>query len=160
MLIENESEIERIREKINGFFNLDLYLDFLFLTSEEFTSKYNHYGFSFHNYISVRFNNQPNILRELCAFLPGNEYYVASLLKENINFYKLRKDRISEFLEKDKIINFVIFEKEMMWLLIYDHHRKLFGLGNHIKREIKQNINLRFGETKILYVNTDNINES
>ncbi len=157
MIIEDEIEIAKIRKKLNTFFDLDLYLNFLFLTSEESFSKHGHFGFSFKDYQSISFNIEPDILSEICNFLPENEYYVIPLLKENINFYKFEKSQILRFLEQNNLVDFVIFEKRMTWLLVYDRHRKLFGLGNYIKKKMKQNVNLRFGETKIEYVHTDQI---
>ena len=157
MIIENEIEIAKIRKKLDRFFDLDLYSDFLFLTFEESIAKYGSFGFSFHDYKSIRFNKEPTILKEICSFLPENEYYVIPLLKENINFYKIEKNKIPEFLEQNNVINFVIFEIRMTWLLVYDQHRKLFGLGNYIKKKMKQNVNLRFGEAKIEYTHKDKI---
>ena len=134
MLVENEIEIAKIIKKLNTFFDLDLYADFLFLTSEEFQSKYGHFGFSFPDHLTIRFNAESTILNEICNFVPENEYYVIPLLKENISFYKFEKNQILEFLEQNSFVDFVIFEKRMTWLLVYDNHRKLFGLGNYINR--------------------------
>lgn len=114
-------------------------------------------GFSFQDYKLVRVNVESGILQEICAFLPENEYYVIPLVRENISFYKLERSQIPKFFRENKIINFVIFEKRMTWLLVYDHHRKLFGLGNYIKKKMKQNVNVRFGEAKIEYMHTDKI---
>lgn len=157
MIIDDEIEIAKIRKKLNKFFDLDLYSDFLFLTTEESFSKHGHYGFSFKNYESVRFNLELNILREICNFIPENEYYVISLVKDNLSFHKIEKNEMLNFLETNNLTDFVIFEKKMTWLLVYDHHRKLFGLGNYIKKKMKQNVNSRFGETKIEYMHTDQI---
>ena len=157
MLIENEIKIAKIRKKLNSFFDLDLYLDSLNLISEESISKYGGLGFSFHDYKLIRFNAEPTVLSEICNFLPENDYYVIPLLRNNINFYKIEKSQILKFLEQSNIANFVIFEIRMTWLLVYDHHRKLFGMGNYIKKKMKQNVNLRFGETKIEYLHSDKI---
>ena len=110
MLIKNEIEIARIRKKLNDFFDLDLYSDFLFLTFEEFLSKYGCFGFSFHDYSLIRFYTESGVLTEIANFLPENEYYVISLMKDNINFYKVEKKQMPEFLEQNHFINFVIFE--------------------------------------------------
>ena len=157
MIIEDNIEIEKIKKKLKTFFDLDLYADFLFLTSEEFLLKYEYFGFSFKDYQLVRFNPEQKVLSEICNFLPESEYFVISLLKNDIAFYKIEKRNILKFLEQNSLDNFIIFEKRMTWLLIYDHHKKLFGLGNYIKKKIKQNTNLRFGEAKIEYLHTDQV---
>jgi hypothetical protein len=126
MVIEDEIEIAKIKKKLNTFFDLDLYSDFLFLTSEESFSKNGHFGFSFKDYQLIRSNAGQDILTEICNLLPESEYYVVSLIKNNINFYKFEKSQILRFLEQNNFVDFVIFEKRMTWLLVYDRHRKLF----------------------------------
>lgn len=157
MKIENDIEIAKITEKLNTFFDLEKYSDSLFLDSEESIAKYGSFGFSFSNYRCVRFNSDTNATTEICNFIPEAEYYLIQLMKDRKNIFKIEKKQIPNFLEKNNIVDFVIFELRLTWLLVYDHHRKLFGLGNFIKKKIKQNTNLRFGEAKIEYVHTDKI---
>lgn len=157
MIVENEVEIAKITKKLNTFFDVDKYTDFLFLTTEEFISKYGCYGFSFSNFRSVRFDKDPNLLTEIGNFLPEDEYYLISLFKDAKNIYKIEKGQMSKFLTQNKIVDFVVFEIKMTWLLIYDQNRNLTGLGSHIKKKIKRNVSLCFGESKIMFMNSDEI---
>lgn len=80
------------------------------------------------------------------------------LLQKSVsNIYKIEKNEIEMFLEQQNALDFVIFEKRMTWLLIFDHHRKLIGLGDYIKKKIKQKVSLSFGKSKIEYFNLDTI---
>lgn len=154
MLINDEIEIERINKKLKVFFDIDKYSDFLFLTSEKFEPKYGGHGFSFSDFITVRFDAEADSLTEICDLLPENEHYFILLENGTKSFYKVEKSQASQFLAHHDAVNFVIFEKKMTWSLIYDHHRKLTGLGNYIKKKMKKNINQRFGQAKIMFVNS------
>ena len=93
MIIENESEIAKITKKLNTFFDFDRYSDLLFLTFEEFVSKYESYGFGFADFITVRFEAEADALAEICDFLPENEHYFILLKNGTRNYYKVEKSQ-------------------------------------------------------------------
>src|SRR5215204_2481766 len=108
MLINDEIEIERINKKLKAFFDIEKYSDFLFLTFEEFESKYGHYGFSFVDFIAVRFNAETSVFTEISDLLPENEYYFIPLKKNSKDIHKMEMKYIREFAEQNEIVNFVI----------------------------------------------------
>jgi hypothetical protein len=159
MLLTDEIKLSNLRKKINTFFDLERYLDFLFLTFDDFTEKYKGYGWSFRQFYCLRFEQTTTIFSEITQFLPPkDQYYFVVLQSNGIVVYQKRSEAIEVFLEENpENRNFLIIEPKMTWLLVYDKHRKLYGLGGFIKKKMKKNVTFCFGKTPIMFLNTDEL---
>ncbi|MGI4871630.1 MAG: hypothetical protein ACRYFX_10680 [Janthinobacterium lividum] len=150
MLLVDDAEKQQVLKKLNRFFDLDSYRDFTVLSFEDFVSKYGHYGFSFRNFLQVRFENEADILKEFCNFLPQAVHYLIPITDAN-ELFKLPSGDIEVFLNQHKISDFILADLKLTWVVVYDRHRNLTGLGAYIKKKMQRNINLRFGDTKIMF---------
>lgn len=151
MIIDDITKRERILRKLNTFFNLELYTDRLFLDSDIFLEKHGYLGSSFQNFFTVRFEKEPGIIKDICSFLPEADYYVMTLEQGRHEVYCFSRQAMVEFLESKNCQNFIILETALTWLMVYDRHRNLTGLGNYIKKKMKQNVHQRFGNSRLMF---------
>ena len=150
MLLSDDAEKKKLLEKLPRFFDLDQYRDFVVLTPEDFMSKHGHYGFPFRNFIEVRFENEPDVLRTICNFLPESVYYLVPVAAAN-EVFKLPGQDMEAFLYQRKISDFIVADLKVTWLVVYTKHRKVIGMGDYIKKKMRQHINTRFGGAKIMF---------
>ena len=79
-------------------------------------------------------------------------YYIIPIsLKKEI--FEVKCNKIQSFFLENNISNenFIILEKKMTWSLVKDKHGKLIGVGNYITKLMQKQINMRFGDARIMH---------
>ena len=117
--------------------------------------RYGYLGFSFHNNFSIRFEEGENSAKDISNFLPKKQYYIIPIIDDSSDIFLKEKDEIEAFIVEKQILNYVLVEIKFSWILIFDKHRVLSGVGDFIKKKLKQHVNLRFGNARIMYASSN-----
>ncbi len=153
MKVDNLKDTEKIWLKLNELFDFDRYYDSLTLSSDDYWTKHQSFGGFFKNYFEIRFEKGENILHQIEVFLnKETTYYIIPIsLKKEI--FEVKCNKIQSFFLENNISNenFIILEKKMTWSLVKDKHGKLIGVGNYITKLMQKQINMRFGDARIMH---------
>jgi hypothetical protein len=125
-----------IKIQLNNYFDIEKYKDYRCMDGKAFLDKYQHLGFTFRNFLEIRFYRKEDLNTQLALIL--GELQKPFLLINLLN-KELHPLNISE-IDFFNLTEFIIFDQNFEYLFVVNTNRKVTFLTEKL---------ILFAETKI-----------
>ena len=121
----------------------------------------NIWGFGFTHFFEVRFEAGVNVTAAVVDFLTwSNDYYLIPVAPERA-IYKFEANKLPELMESESLNqdDYLITDWRYPYVLVKNRHRKLIGVGDFIRKRMKQQVGMQFAGSPIMFTTSDDLSE-